>query len=348
MKPVTTALLSFGMSGRLFHAPFLDAHPGFILYGVWERSAKKAADHYSTIRSFDTLDDLLRDETIELVIVNTPNDTHAEYAARALRAGKHVVVEKPFTSTVAEAIMLEALAEGTRRSLCVYQNRRWDSDFLTIKKIIGCGKLGRLAEAEFHFDRFSPLLSAKKHKELPGPGTGVLHDLGAHLIDAALVLFGPPHAVFADLRTLRENSLVNDYMDLLLYYPELRVRLKSSYFVKEPLPAFILHGSAGSFIKHRADPQEGALQAGRSPLEGNWGKEAPGREGWLTLDRGGETHREAVPTEKGNYLHFYQQLFDALRNGAPLPVSAAEGTAVMRIIDAALESHQQQKTITLQ
>src|SRR5687767_6483354 len=203
MTPIITAICSFGMSGKVFHAPFIDRHPGFQLYGVWERSKKITAEFYPAIRSYATLDEMLADDKTELVIINTPNYSHYEYAKKALQAGKHIVVEKPFTVTFAEAEELVKLAEKQGKLISVFQNRRWDSDFQTVKKIIRQELLGEIMEAELHYDRYNPVLSPKAHKETPGPGTGVLYDLGSHLIDQAVDLFGKPQAVFGDLNILR-------------------------------------------------------------------------------------------------------------------------------------------------
>ena len=220
MQPINTALCSFGMSGWVFHAPFIAADPHFKLYAVWERSKNLAEQKYPGIKTYRTLEDMLADNAVELVIVNTPNVTHYEYAKKALLAGKHVVVEKPFTVTVAEAQELIELAQHQNKKISVYQNRRYDSDYRTIKKVLDEKLLGKLVEAEFHFDRYNEELSPKQHKEIPQQGTGILYDLGSHLIDQALQLFGMPDSVFADIRVVRPISKVDDYFDLLLYYPE--------------------------------------------------------------------------------------------------------------------------------
>ena len=203
MKPINTALLSFGMSGVVFHAPLIHVHPGFTLSAVWERTKDLAQKKFPGIKTFRSLEDLLSDPDIELVIVNTPNYTHYEYARKALLAGKHVIVEKPFTVTVAEGEELIVLAKEQAKLLSVYQNRRYDSDYRTLRKILEQGLLGNIAEAEFHFDRYNESLSPKLHKEEPGPGRGALYDLGAHLIDQALQLFGMPQAVFADIQIIK-------------------------------------------------------------------------------------------------------------------------------------------------
>jgi scyllo-inositol 2-dehydrogenase (NADP+) len=282
-----------------------------------------------------------------LVVVNTPNATHFSYARAALQAGKHVIVEKPFTVTTAEADELIALAKTRQRQISVYQNRRYDSDFRTIQKVLSQGWLGHIIEAEFHFDRYREQLSPKLHKEIPGPGAGIVYDLGAHLIDQALVLFGMPSAIFADIATMRPISQVDDYFELLLYYPRCRVRLKGSYQVREALPGYILHGSKGSFIKPRTDVQETMLQAGHLPTGQDWGKEPESDRGLLHGVVNGEVVRQWIPSLQGNYLDYYEAVWQALVHNAPLPVAAAEGKQVIQIIEAAFYSSQEKKVISL-
>jgi predicted dehydrogenase len=345
MQTIKTALCSFGMSGWVFHAPFLHVHKGFELYGVWERSKKTAAEKYPGIKSFDTYEELLNDSSIELVIVNTPNYTHFELAKKALLANKNVIVEKPFCVTVAECDELMAIAEAKNKMLSVYQNRRYDSDYKIIKKVVDEGCLGDIVEAEFHFDRFSEVLSPKAHKETPGPGTGLLYDLGSHLIDQALQLFGMPNAVFADIVAARKISLVDDYMELLLYYPSMRVRIKSSYVVREPLPSYALHGTRGSFIKARTDVQEKALQAGLSPASDNWGAEPENEMGLLHTEKNGAVVREYIAAANGNYMEYYDGIYKALTAGANLPVTATEGKNVITIIEKAYQSNREKRVI---
>ena len=338
MIPVRTAICSFGMSGRVFHAPFLHVHPGFEFHSVWERSKHLAAAIYPTVRTFTTLEDLLSDKAVELVIVNTPNYTHYHYAAQALEAGKHVIVEKPFTVTEQQGKDLIALAAQKGKKLSSFQSRRFDSDYRTVRRVIRSRELGTIVEAEIHYDRYTPALSPKVHKETPGPGTGLLYDLGSHLIDQALQLFGDPESVFADLSIIRDDSRVPDYMEVLLFYPGLRVRLKSSYLVREPIPAYTIFGHQGSFLKTRADVQEKHLLAGESPSGPDWGVEPAGEEGLLHTDIDGKEVRQRVPTEKGNYMDYFSGIYEAIRNDAPLPVTAEEGTRIIRVIEKAYES----------
>ena len=281
MQPINTALLSFGMSGVVFHAPLIHVHPGFRFYAVWERTKNLAQEKYEGVKTYRSLEELLSDPKVELVVVNTPNYTHYEYTEKALLAGKHVVVEKPFTVTADEAHKLIALARRQNKCLSVYHNRRYDSDYKTVKKILDQDLLGEIVEAEFHFVRYNQSLSPKVHKEIPGPGRGALYDLGSHLVDQALQLFGMPQAVFADIQIIRPHSKVDDYFEVLLYYPGQRVRLRCSYLVKEPIPGYIIHGTQGSFIKHKTDVQEKALQAGLLPDKESWGIEPAHEKGLL-------------------------------------------------------------------
>jgi scyllo-inositol 2-dehydrogenase (NADP+) len=339
MTPINTAICSFGMSGWVFHAPFINLNPGFNFYAVWERSKNLAEKKYPGVKTYRLLDDMLADDSVELVIVNTPNSTHYEYAKKVLQAGKHVIVEKPFTITVDEGKELIAIAEKENKKLSVYQNRRYDSDFKILKKVIREKWLGEIVEAEMHFDRFKDELSPKIHKEIPGPGNGILYDLGSHIIDQAIQLFGKPNQIFADIQILRPISRVDDYFELLLYYDKLRVRLKASLAVREALPGYILHGLKGSFIKQRTDVQETLLQAGIAPGKSDWGTEPPAEMGLLHTEKDGEIIREFVQSERGNYDEYYEGIFQAIRNNKPLPVTAEDGLEVIKIIEAAYKSN---------
>jgi scyllo-inositol 2-dehydrogenase (NADP+) len=344
--PIRTAICSFGMSGKVFHAPFLSVLPGFEFYSVWEREKNLAVAIYPSVKTCRTLEELLADPAVELVIVNTPNYTHFDYAKQALLAGKHVIVEKPFCVTEAEGIELTALAAKLGKKLSSYQSRRFDSDYRTVKKIIEGGWLGKIVEAEIHYDRYTPALSPKVHKETPGPGRGLLYDLGSHLIDQVLQLFGDPAALFADITIIRDNSLVDDYMELLLFYPDgLRVRVKSSYLVRESLPSYSINGHKGTFIKSRTDVQERHLLAGELPVGENWGVEPVSEEGLLHTEKDGKIIRERIPTEKGNYGDFFTGMYEAIRNDAPLPVTPEEATRIIRVIEKAYESVREKRII---
>ncbi|MFT3934744.1 MAG: Gfo/Idh/MocA family oxidoreductase [Chitinophagaceae bacterium] len=344
-KPIRTAICSFGMSGWVFHAPFIAVNPHFELYAVWERTKNLAAERYPGIKTVRSLEALLEDDSIELIVVNTPNATHYDYTKKVLEAGKHVIVEKPFTVTVAEGEELIALAKKKNLLISVYQNRRFDSDFRTVRKVVEEKLLGQIVEAEIHYDRFKEDIGPKVHKETPGPGTGLLYDLGSHLIDQALQLFGMPQAVFADIAIMRKVSKVDDYMELLLYYEGLRVRIKSSYVVREALPSYAFHGTKGSFIKARTDVQEVMLQASKIPGGPEWGVEPDSEKGLLHTEKDGKVIREHIPSLKGNYGDYYDDIYRSIREGAPLTVTADQGLDIIRVIEAAYESSQQKKVI---
>ena len=346
MKKIKTALLSYGMSGRVFHAPFLELHDGFELTGSWERSKKLIQNDYPQVKSYGSLEELLADD-VDLVIVNTPVETHYEYAKKALLAGKHTLVEKAFTTTAAEAEDLLGIAKEKNLKLTVYQNRRWDSDFKTVKQVVNQGLLGDIVEAEFHFDRYNPNLSPKMHKETANAGAGILKDLGPHLIDQALYLFGYPTSVFADIRTLREGSLVDDYMDILLYYPDKRVRLKAGFFVREAIPAYAVHGKKGSFLKSRGDIQEDVLKMGEKPNVTTWGTEPEDKAGLLHTEINGEIVRTTIPTLQGNYYDLFDGLYVSITQDKEEPVTAKDGIRTMKIIDAAVASSEQKRSIDL-
>ncbi len=345
MQSIKTALCSFGMSGWVFHAPFIHLHPGLELYGVWERTKQLSKEKYPDVTIYRSLEEILADESVELVIVNTPTYTHYDYTKKALLANKHVVVEKPFTVTVEEAKELNTLASQQGKMISVFHSRRYDSDYLTVQKIVREGWLGEIVDVEIHYDRYKEELSPKVHKEIPGDGNGSLYDLGSHLIDQALQLFGLPQAVFADCRIVRPISKVDDYFEVILYYPNLRVKLKSSYLVREPLAAYILHGSKGSFLKTRADVQEVALQASLDPADENWGIEPESEQGLLHTEKDGKVILEKIPTLKGNYYTYYDDIFNTLRNNQPVPVQAEDAENVIRIIQAAHKSNLEKRVV---
>jgi len=280
-------------------------------------------------------------------VVNTPSITHYDFAKQVLEAGKHLLVEKPFTATVKEAQELIDLAERKSLKIAVFQNRRFDSDLKTVKKVLDEGVLGEIRDVEIHYDRYAPELSPKAHKEMPTPAVGLVYDLGSHVIDQALYLFGIPEAVFADIDILRPESKVIDYFDIKLFYKDFRVSVKSSLYVRETLPAFILHGTKGSFLKSRADIQEAELQNSKSPDVKNWGKEPDDEMGLLHTVIDGKVVRKEVPTEQGNYMDYFQQLAEAVRNNGPIPVGPEEGKNIIRIIEAAYQSEKEKRVVEL-
>jgi len=347
-KPIQTALCSFGMSGWVFHAPFITLNPGFNFYGVWERSKNLAAEKYPSVKTFRTLEEMLADENVELVVVNTPSITHFDHAKKCLETGKHVIVEKPFTATVKEATALIELARERNLKLSVYQNRRYDSDYKTVKKILEEGWIGELVDAEIRYDRFAPQLSYKTHKETPTAAVGSLYDLGSHLIDQAIQLFGMPDSVFADIAVNRPGSKVDDYFDLKLFYPKHRVSIRSSYFVREPLPGYVFNGKLGTFIKTKTDVQETALVAGKIPGGEDWGVESEANDGFLHTEKEGVIIKKHIQPLKGNYGEYYDAIYEAIRNDGLLPVTGEEGRKVIEIIEAAFLSNKEKKVIPIQ
>jgi scyllo-inositol 2-dehydrogenase (NADP+) len=326
-SPIKTGLLAYGMSGKIFHAPFLTQHPGFDLQAVVQRHEQRMQADYPHIESHSSVAELLADPTLELVVVNTPSHTHVELARQALLAGKHVLLEKPVATTAAEVRELYNLARQQGRQLVAYQNRRWDTDFSSVRRVVESGQLGRLIEVHFRYDRFKPQLNPKKFKEdATAPGSGLVFDLGPHLVDQAISLFGQPLKVEKTQGSYRENSQVADYFSLHLHYPEgLHVYLTSSLLVADPGSAFILHGTQGSYRKHRTDPQEAQLVAGMRPTDPAYGHEQPGQEGVLTLAApDGTLTTTPLPAEPGSYAGLFEAVYQAIRHDQPYPVKPEE------------------------
>ncbi|MEE6129459.1 Gfo/Idh/MocA family oxidoreductase [Chryseobacterium arthrosphaerae] len=351
MQLVKAGLCAFGMSGKVFHAPFLKEHPGFFLSGIVERSKEESKDKYPEATIYRSVEEMLEKADIELVVINTPVQTHYEYARKALEAGKNIIVEKPFTVNVSEAEELVKLAEDKGLFLSVYQNRRFDRDFLKVKEILSSDKLGNIKEAEIRFDRFRTAPSGKQHKESPDQmGSGSLHDLGAHLVDQAIQYFGYPEKLFADVFSMKGAEFANDYFEILLFYKnDLRVRLKSSVFTKEDHYAYKIHGERGTFLQERTDNQENELVSGAIPVYGKeWAQPLKEPDGIVNfLNEKGETERLVTSSEAGNYMDYYQQIYEHIVFGYPLPSPGKEVILNMKIIDASLESSEEERVVVL-
>ncbi len=351
MEIIKTGLAAFGMSGQVFHGPFLHTDPHFELTKIVERSKELSKATYpdaTIVRSFEAL---LDDPEIELVIVNTPDNTHYDYTRMALEAGKHVIVEKPFTQTTAQGEELIALAESKGLMLSVYQNRRWDADFLTVQEILSKGLLGRLVEFESTFARYRNFIKPDTWKESGEYGGGLTYNLGSHLLDQALQLFGMPEAVYADVDILRTDGVVDDYFLIHLLRPakapQVKVSIKSSYLMCEPEPRFVLHGTLGSFVKYGWDKQEAALLAGEMPVSPDWGKETEEEWGLLhTASEEGEVQCR-YPGIPGNYGGFYQNIYEHLRLQKPLETGAREVLNGIKIIETALQSSREERVVYL-
>ena len=346
-RVINTGLAAYGMSGKVFHAPLIETHSGFRLSKILERHSNESTKKYPHVNIVRTFEELLTDNEIELIVVNTPDHLHYNMVSQAIKAGKHVIAEKPFTQTTKQALELDKLANEKGVMVSVFQNRRWDGDFLTVKKVIEENLVGRLVEFEAHFDRFRNYTKPNTWKEDPATGTGTLYNLGSHMIDQALVLFGMPSTVQADIRTMRTGGSVDDNFELKLGYESEKVTLKGSYLVREPGPRYILHGTEGSFLKWGLDPQEAALTDGELPDKPGWGEEDSRYYGLLNTDINGLHFKGKIETIAGNYLAFYDDIYNALTTGIKPAVTAIQASDVIRIIEAAFESHENQKAVLL-
>ncbi|UPT71384.1 MAG: Gfo/Idh/MocA family oxidoreductase [Flavobacterium sp. JAD_PAG50586_2] len=321
-KPIVTAILAYGMSGKVFHAPFLATNPRFDLYAVLERNEKKAVKDYPNIKSYDSISSLFSDEKIELVVINTPNDTHFTYAKLALKTQKHVLIEKPATTTPEEFQELLDLANEVDRKVFVYQNRRWSSDISSAKKIINSGKLGNIVEMHLRFDRYRPGISAKAFKETPIPSSGIWYDLGAHLVDQAISIFGKPISHYRIKDTYRDNSQVDDFAFMHIAFPnKVNVFITTSMLVADAQAGIVIHGTKGSYIKEFCDEQENQLIEGMSPLDENFGKEKQNKEGKLTYyNQNQEQIVEIIPSLKGNFNALFDEVYQSTRNETPFSI----------------------------
>jgi predicted dehydrogenase len=341
---LNVALVGYGFVGKVFHAPLIAHTPGMHLHTVVSRDAGKVQLDRPQVRVLADPQDAFADPAIDLVVIATPNETHAALATAALALGKHVVVDKPFTVTMTEAEQVIAQAHASGRYVSVFQNRRWDTDFLTVRRLIAEGLLGEIAEFHSHFDRFRPTV-VDRWRESPAPGGGLWYDLGPHLIDQALQLFGLPEAIFADLAQQRMGARTTDYFHAQLRYPSHRVHLHAGSLVPAGGLRFAVHGTRGSFIKHALDPQEDSLRAGGQPGDPGWGVDrSPGQ---LTVDDQGTMRVESVESVPGDYRRYYAAMRDAILRGDPVPVSTGEALDVMRLIEAGIQSSAERREVDL-
>jgi scyllo-inositol 2-dehydrogenase (NADP+) len=335
-RKINTGLLAYGMSGKVFHAPFINAHPGFELHAIVERSKKLAGTDYPEIISYASVEEILADEKIELVIINTPSYTHYEYAKQALEAGKHILVEKPFTATTAQANEIFELANRLGKKAMVYQNRRYDSGFNAVKQIIESGKLGKLVEVHFRYDRYRNEIGPKIFKEEPYEASGLSYDLGPHLLDQAICLFGQPTTYHKILSKNRDHTKVDDYFAIQLSYPnELNVFLTASMLVADIQSAFVVNGTLGSFSKNHADVQEEQLLNGMKPTALGYGIENEADAGKLTLvtPDGGRT-TEFIPSAKGDYRGIFEAVYQHIANDVPYPITKTDILTQLGILES--------------
>lgn len=344
-KTIQTALSSYGMSGQVFHGPSLKINANFSVVKIFERSKDLSAKLFPDANIVRSYDEILKDDNIELVVVNTPDMLHFEMAKQALEAGKHIVVEKPVTPKSNKAEELAELAHKKGLVFTVYQNRRWDGDFRTVQQVLNEGKLGRLIEFESHFDRYRTYITPNTWKEEGDKYSGVLYNLGSHMIDQAYVLFGKPKSVTAHLKIVRSGGRVTDYYDIRLEYDSFAALLKCSYLVKEAGPRYTLHGEYGTFYKSGIDLQEEMLKAGHLPDEEGWGCEDSEKWGAVFYEEDGEDVEELVETVPGNYNIFYNNVYDAIRHGKDLLVKPEESIDVLKILEACLLSNKEKRTV---
>jgi len=343
---IEVGLIGFGLAGRAFHAPVIRAVPGMHLAAILQRTGNEAAEKYPDVRIVRNLDELLAIREIQLVVIATPNDTHYSFARQCLAAGRDVVVDKPFTTTVEEAESLVQFAKENGRLITVYQNRRYDGDFQALRKLVAEGTLGRIVRFETHYDRYRPQLKPGAWRETTRPGSGILFDLAPHLIDHALVLFGLPEAVTADVRIERENTVADDAFDIMLHYPgALRAVLRSSILAAAPRPRFVLFGTQGSFVKQSVDPQENNLRHGNIPASGPWGAEPEENWGLLTVPDGEKFTHRRIPSEKCDFRDYYANVRDTLLGKAAPAVTTEWAVNVMRLLKVARESSERRCTI---
>jgi scyllo-inositol 2-dehydrogenase (NADP+) len=342
-RRINVAIIGFGLSGRVFHASLVSSLPTlYDLRMIWTvNNASEASKLYPNAQIVNDITPIVHpDSNIDLVIVTTPNTSHYSLAEQCIQSGKHVVVEKPFTITSNEAIKLIELAKEKNVVLSVYHNRRWDSDFLTVQSIIKDKLLGRLVEYEVHFDRYVPNVNLDAWRLSGDAGSGILYDLGSHLIDQAIQLFGQPETLYADIRTMNPDVKSIDYFDVQLGYPDLKVTLKSTKLSRELGPKFVLHGTLGSFVKYGEDLQESHLKLGYKPYSDSlatWGSEPKTSWGRLNteLSSSGLHFEGTVETLQGCYHKYYVNIYDAIVNGSELAVKPEEALTVIQLIEAA-------------
>jgi scyllo-inositol 2-dehydrogenase (NADP+) len=344
---VRVGLIGFGLAGQAFHAPVIRGVPGMELACILERHTSNSKARYPEVRVARTLDEMLSDKSLGLIVVGTPNDTHFSYTKACLEAGRHVVVDKPFTPTMAEAEQLVRLAAERKRLLTVYQDRRWDGAFLTVKKLIASGALGSVKEYEARFDRFRIDAKPNAWRELPDfPAAGVLWDLGPHLLDGAMVLFGEPQTISATAICQRATSTVDDAFDVVMQFAGTRAYLKARIIAYAPAHHLLIHGTEGSFVKYGMDPQEEILRSDHYPdghdWGANWGLEPEER--WGTLSRVNEAPRK-VRTERGDYRGFYANVRDAIEKSAPLDVPPEQALRTMRALLLAHKSSREGRKV---
>ncbi|MGD2035206.1 MAG: oxidoreductase [Bacteroidales bacterium] len=344
-KTLQVGIIGFGLSGKVFHAPFIHCDPNFTLRKIISKRKDEIASVYPYVETGVDPDELFNDEKIDLVIVATPNTSHFDLARKALISGKHVIVEKPVTNSSAEAEELIKLARHEKKVLSVFHNRRWDGDFRTIKKILENKWLGRIVEFESRFDRYRPEFEPDKWRNQEAPGSGVLFDLGPHLIDQAVCLFGRPVSVWADIRNQRKAGKTDDSFEVHLEYGDLRAILKAGVLVREQSQRFVLHGTEGSFVKYGLDPQEEILSKGVMPDADDWGADKAENFGTLNTSVNGMHFIGRIETLPGNYAGYFNNVYRAICHKEDLDVRPEDAGLVIEIIEAAFRSSHEKRVV---
>jgi scyllo-inositol 2-dehydrogenase (NADP+) len=338
--PIRTALVGYGSVAEKMHAPLIEVCPDLDLVAVVERSGNRCEEKFPNVRTFRSLEDLLSEDVADLICITTPNEFHFPMAKQCLLAGKHVVVDKPVTIHSKEAEELEKISQEKGLVCSVFHNRRFDGDFRTLRQIVAENTLGKLVYLESHFDRFRPKIS-QNWREKEVPGNGITFDLGSHLIDQVVLLFGKPKAIFADIQKQRKKAIADDFFDISLYYEGLKARVTASVLVNVPTPKFLLLGEKGSFQKYFLDVQEQAFKEGKKPEGSDWGIDPRDRWGTLYL----EDENIPVQTVNGDYRIFYQNIADAISKGSSLEVTLPQTISVLKLIEAAFLSSKKGKII---
>jgi predicted dehydrogenase len=341
-RQLRVGLIGYGYAGRTFHVPLIDAIPGLALAAVASSRTEVVARELPKVRVYSDPADLIANADVDVVVVASPNDSHAQWARMAVDAGRSVVVEKPFALSVSEASELVELAAKRAVLLSVFQNRRWDSDYLTVSRAIKSGIIGRVAHFETHFDRFRPEVRLR-WREMAGPGAGIWYDLGPHLVDQALLLFGLPSSVTADLATLREGGRADDWAHATLHYPDKRVVLHASMLVAGGSARFVVHGERGSLLKRSPDRQEEQLRAGLTPTHSEWGRDPDPLIVWNEVGQ-----RREEPAERGDQSQYYRAIEAALRGVAANPTPGEQVIGSMAVIEACMEAARRGVTLRMQ
>lgn len=344
---LNVALCSYGMSGKVFHAPLITAESGLKLHTILQRNDPTALADYPQVNIVKTFEEILANPDIHLVVVNTPNELHYPMTKAALQAGKHVVVEKPFTLNIEEGNELIALANRQQKILSVFQNKRLESDYLDAQKVIESGALGRIVEVEWRYDRYRTNVTHKKWKEDNLPGSGTWFDLGIHMVDSMLCLFGKPNAVYADMRSLRRAEGSTDYFNVNFHYKDMRVILRSNTFVSEKGATVAIHGDKGSFLKFGQDVQEAQMIRGLIPGMAGWAQPGEDNYGVLHIHNNGEATRTVIPGQRGYYEHYYKNVVAAIEGDAPLAFLPQQSLLGVELLLMGEKSAKQQQLIYL-